>query len=168
MCASPTTVVPASTNKQGIIYYTFIYPSHVHVHETDCVTFPTSVDVQGMHQTIDHIANLQNDAWREGRGLHWCIVGRKRTKSVPLTFPPCIILGISNMVYWYNTEHTHVIGGTSLLPSHVLTPSTPYFFKSFQSAFLSVLLNYPTSYCVCQNDHKNHSFGHSNVFSVHV
>ena len=29
----------------------------------------------------------------------WCIVGMKRTKSVPLTFPPCIILEISDMVY---------------------------------------------------------------------
>ena len=29
----------------------------------------------------------------------WCIVGRKKTKSVPLTFPPCIMLEISDMVY---------------------------------------------------------------------
>ena len=29
----------------------------------------------------------------KGKGCIWCIVGRKRMKYVPLTFPPCISLG---------------------------------------------------------------------------
>ena len=43
----------------------------------------------------------------------WCIVGRKRPKSVPLTFPSCIILYISNMVYielfWHTKRHIIII-----------------------------------------------------------
>ena len=35
----------------------------------------------------------------KSRAHIWCIVGRKRTKSMPLTFLPCIILEISNMAY---------------------------------------------------------------------
>ena len=47
---------------------------------------------------IDHIANLPNDAWWEGRGMHLMHCGKEKDEICALD-PPCIILGISDMVY---------------------------------------------------------------------
>ena len=52
---------------------------------------------------IDHIANLHNDAWWEGQGHRFDDCGKEKDEICALdgslTFPLCIILEISDMVY---------------------------------------------------------------------
>ena len=45
---------------------------------------------------IDRIANLQNDAWWEGRGVHLMHCGKEKDKICALDLPP------SDMVYEQN------------------------------------------------------------------
>ena len=95
----PVTDIPPDQGKMRKLYYSLCVKREQTSHSNFELYFQQQkVKIIELYFSIDHIANLQNYAWWEGKGLIWCIVGRKRFKSVPLTFPPCIILEIRDMV----------------------------------------------------------------------